>query len=132
MRSKNHAWQVQVAMLLSAVLMLGACDDDMLCPGTRNWPAVTVNVTDSITGAPAVEGAIGVLRDGTYIDTLRASTWNSDWVPIAMSGAIDRPGRYTVEIYKVGYKDWRREGVEVEEGTCGVKGKLLEAGLQPN
>ena len=130
MTNVNHAHRVRPLILLGVVLLVNGCGEDLLCPGTRNRSAVTVVVTDLLTGEPAVEGATGLVRDGGFVDTLRGSTQNSNLVPTAMAGAIDRPGVYAVEIHKDGYLEWRRDGVDVREGACGVEGKLLEARLQ--
>jgi hypothetical protein len=70
---------------------------------------IVATVTDSVSGAPAAQGAGGVAVDGAVRDTLVAEG------PARMQNRTVRVGTYTVTIRRPGYRDWVRAGVEVRE-----------------
>jgi len=51
---------------------------------------------------------------------------------VAVTGVDgDRPGTYTVTVRQAGYQPWSQSGLEVEDGTCGVRTVEVTARLQP-
>jgi hypothetical protein len=89
-------------------------------------PAVSVDVRDSITGAPAGRGARIVARDGDFADTAR---YPSEYEgPYGL--ARERAGTYTVTVEQAGYRPWSRGGVRVTRDECHVRTVLLPARLQ--
>ncbi len=89
---------------------------------------LTVQVRDSVTGAPAGHDALVIARDGAYADTLSSFPFSSDSVTFV--GAGERPGRYVVTVSKPGYQLWVRDGVEVGEDGCHVQQVAITALLQ--
>ena len=114
--------------------LLGCSDpfEDFLCTMSIE-PAIVVLVHDSVTGEPAALGARGVVRDGSYEDSLRISTWASSDSTTAdgMSAANERPGSYDIHLVKSGYQEWRATDVVVGSGICHVATVTLQALLAP-
>lgn len=73
-----------------------------------------VTVLDAATGANLAPGATVWVRDGTFVDTLRATPGG------VYTGVNDRPGTYEVVAEHPGYVDWRKAGVRVEKDECHV------------
>jgi hypothetical protein len=95
-------------------------------------PAIEVEVRDAGSGQPAATGAVGVLTDGAFADTLRIIGWThhpSDAAALVLGGAEERPGVYDVRIEKEGYATWERKAVRARAGECGVVTVRLEAHL---
>jgi hypothetical protein len=113
-------------LLLSAIL--SGCDvmGPVTCT-TDVWPAVTVQVRDAATQAPAASGTAAYVRDGTYIDPLRPGDPGEN--ALELFGAQERPGTYTVTIDKPGYQQWKQERVRVRDGSCHVQTVTLQANL---
>jgi hypothetical protein len=117
---------------------LAACSngsvEPVVCPGVSP-PAIVVEVRDAITSAPAAAGAVGVIKDGSYTDTLRVTHFTgapaSDQTAVGLSGGYGRPGTYDVTLTKPGYQAWSQTGVNVPSGPCGPLTARLEAFLTP-
>lgn len=88
-----------------------------------------MEVRSARTGAPEADRALGVLRDGDYVDTMHVSGVTSDGTPLSLEGAMERPGTYDVRIEKDGFRPWTRENVTVESGDCGPRTRRLTAEL---
>ena len=99
-----------------------------MCPDIAE-PAVVVEVRSARTGAPEADSALGLLRDGDYVDTMRVSGVTSDGTPLSLQGAMERAGTYDVQIEKEGFRPWTRENVTVESGECGPQTQRLTAEL---
>jgi hypothetical protein len=91
---------------------------------------VVVEVRNSATGDPEAGNAMGVLIDGSYTDSLRAKEMTEEGL-LSLAGGAERTGTYTIRIEKQGFETWTREGVDVDEGTCGPKTERLNAHLKP-
>lgn len=89
---------------------------------------LTVLVRDSVTTAPAGDGAIVTAQDGSYVETL--TVFAGDWDSVTFVGAGERPGRYALSVSKPGYRSWVRNGVRVGEDGCHVQRVIIEAWLQ--
>jgi hypothetical protein len=122
----------RVTTPLSAAVMLFAmngCNDTTKPNGACAAPqplSVVVTVTDSISGLPAAEGAIGTLVGRGITDTLVMSDART------LEGGSTL-GTFTVRIERAGYATWTAADVRVtKKGPCGnVIPVDLTARLQP-
>ena len=90
--------------------------------------AVSVSVLDSSTGQAPGVSPVGVLTDGTYVDTMVVSRRGYGH----LSGGQGRPGTYDVEIRTPGYALWRADGIVAKPAECTmVEGIELTARLVP-
>jgi len=91
-------------------------------------PNVAVTVVDSLTSAPAASGATLLTYDldqgGARVDSV---TGHSDTE--VLWGSIDRRGRFSVFVRKVGYRDWSVPEVVVADGCPAIKTANLTARL---
>jgi hypothetical protein len=97
------------------------------CP-TIAGSGIQVEVRDRQTGAYLATTPRGVAWEGTYQDSLRAPG-NLPPEVTSLIGAVDRPGRYVVEIEADGYQPWDTAGVQVGEDHCGVGTASFTAAL---
>lgn len=95
-------------------------------------PAITVEVTDAISGAYLAEGAWGLVRDGEYVDSLQPFSSGTGGVLRSFQAAHERIGVYEVSVWRDGYDPWTRTGVVVEADVCHVITVPLMAELQPS
>jgi hypothetical protein len=122
------------ASILGVFIMLpiivGACDNFIGVRGcdTIALPGVTVEVRDSITGQPAVDGAKLLLVAGAYRDSAGFPLGGA-LDRTTLSGAHERPDRYLVTVTKPGYAEWR-SFAWVREDDCHVKTVRFVALLQ--
>lgn len=93
-------------------------------------PAVIVKAHDAVTGENLIPGIRGALHDGTYVDSLRPTVFSDGLVPVALSGAPERPGRYRVELVHPGYRNVTLVGIEVREGICHVETQAVDAAME--
>ena len=103
------------------------------CPALAA-PAILLEVREQGTGFPAAHDARGVVRDGSYQDSLRVVGWEGTPAPateLRLAAAFDRPGTYDITLEKPGYQTWLRAGVEVGSGRCGTEQVQLAAILVP-
>lgn len=95
------------------------------CP-EQDVAGMEINVWDAETGA-SVTCPVVTARDGEYIETLSGeSCVGHSWV----SGAVARPGEYTVEVSAGGYATRTLEDVNVLAAECGVTPVYVEAWLE--
>jgi hypothetical protein len=101
----------------------------LLCfPAPDPGIVVVVNLaTGDSAGATRVSG---VVRDGTYADSLRPH-WPDPVASRAWYAALERPGTYTVELGVPGYYPWVRSGIRVDRGPCHVETVRIAATLVP-
>ncbi|HEX7117278.1 MAG TPA: hypothetical protein VF212_00720 [Longimicrobiales bacterium] len=114
---------------LVAALGLTGCElgiGPALCT-TDAPPSFEVTVLDDATGENLAPDAIVWVRDGAFVDTLVVDVD----VDSVYYGFFDRSGTYEVVAEHEGYVDWRRTGVEVEDGECHVITRELTARLTP-
>ena len=112
---------------LNATLAISACN---LVPGACTLEAaaaVSVDVRDSITNAPAGRGARIIAREGAFADTADATEFLDG--PYGL--AHERAGTYTVSVEQAGYRLWSQSGIRVTRGECHVRTVSLTARLQP-
>jgi hypothetical protein len=118
------------ACLLAAAL--AACDGWGGC--TLNIvPGVVVEVRDGVTGQFLTTTPRGVVRQGTFVDSLEVSGFTDDVPPrvATLAGADERAGIYVVQIEADGYLPWDTTGVRVTEDDCHVRTVHFTADLNP-
>jgi hypothetical protein len=93
-------------------------------------PAVIVEIRDGFDAAPLAENASGVVRDGTYTDSLQPYASVGNGTLVSRAAAYERAGVYSVIVQHPGYAEWRVDGVRVREGDCHVEPVELTANLQ--
>lgn len=98
-------------------------------------PAVAVEVTDAQTGRNLTEHAVGILRDGTYTDSLHlhdGSCYGPSEAALRFRcGGYERIGTYEVQVNHEGYRPWSLSGVAVTRDECHVKTVVVSAKLVP-
>lgn len=124
-----------VLIVIGLFLLLSVgCDSGgggTICPLVAE-PAVVVEVRNANTGKPEAEGAIGILVNGSYTDSMGIHAKNADGIPVSLAGGYERSGIYTVRIEKPGFQTWLKEEVYVERRECGPETEMLLAQLTPN
>jgi hypothetical protein len=102
--------------VLTWPLGLTACPgfSSLLCPAGVVVPAVTVEVRDADSDAPAAVGAVATARSDAFVDTLRVLDKSRLMTQLADTGT------YHIEVRKAGYRTWTAESVRVErrQGAC--------------
>jgi len=95
--------------------------------------AIEVEIRDAATGSPLAQAASGVVRDGAFSDSLRpARSLNADPSSlISRQAAGERPGTYSVEVQRSGYRTWTASNVSVGRNVCHVDTRLLRADMVP-
>ena len=124
-------------------LLLLACNDPFegfACTADIR-PAIEVRLVDGVTGmeglpvlglsAELTARRFGTVRDGGYVDSLRARGFSGNKQLLSVAAAGERPGQYDVLVRIDGYGDWRALGVTVEDGVCHVQTVELQAVLLP-
>lgn len=96
-------------------------------------PGVEVVVRDALSDDFLSVPPQGVVREGTYQDSLQVLSTTADVPPrvTELYGASERPGRYTVHIEAAGYRVWDTAGVNVADGDCHVQTARFTARLSP-
>lgn len=94
-------------------------------------PAVVVEISDAVTGAPLAAVARGVVRDGEYGDSLRPHQGRGTvpYVLTSRAAAYERAGTYSIEVHAPGHQAWRLHGVRVGRSECHVRTRYLRANL---
>ena len=124
-----------VTMAVSLSAFAGGCGADDYNTGPVCSPtlgeAIAIVVRDAQTGAPLAAEARGVVQDGAYVDSLRLEPLQqpTEWMLV---GGGNRAGTYTVVVERQGSRPWRRTGVVVGRGVCGVSTVTLVADLEPS
>jgi hypothetical protein len=91
-------------------------------------PNVAITVVDSLTGNPAGAGATlltyDLNRGGVRVDSVTGRTDTE-----VLQGSIDRTGRFSVVVRKIGYRDWSVPAVTVRDGCPTIQTARLTARL---
>jgi hypothetical protein len=88
---------------------------------------LSVEIRDAVTGAGIAAGAVAVARDGSYSETLEHAPIDS----VAVHGAGERAGTYTITVTRPGYATWTSPPVPVTADQCHVRPVLVRAQLSP-
>ena len=121
--SNSHG--LALAALMGLLSACGGTTDPIACTEQFVF-GLTVEVVDSLSGAPRAEGATLTLRDGVYVESTTES-----FDGLSMSGAGERPGTYVVTLARAGYHTWSRTGVVISADECHVIPVSMRAELQP-
>lgn len=118
-------------VLFGGLLLLAGCDVvGTYCPAVVR-PAVEVRAVAVGPDTLTVDQAVGVLRDGTYTDTMRVNALGPEGDTLQFSGAMGRAGTYDVRVEHPGFAPWTRSGIDVNEGECSVHTPERTARLSP-
>ena len=90
-------------------------------------PAIIVTVSDAQTGA-SLEANI-VVQDGQFQETLNLRGVTAAG-QIMYGGAFERPGRYTINVSKDGYKTVVLKSIKVTKDHCHVLTRKLKVALK--
>lgn len=112
-------------ILLPILLALSACDQGALCPQPID-PAIIVTIREAGTLRPIADEARGVIRDGSYVDSLRPYQ-----VGISRAAGNNRDGTYSIELRREGSVTWTRTGVHVPQNGCFIGTQNVTADLVP-
>jgi hypothetical protein len=117
-----------VGGIVVAVLLAGCDSGPASAPESRTCtadiePGIWVHVNDRATLAPLV-GVRGVVRSGTYVDSVQRST---DGVYTA---AQEQPGTFTMHLEHAGYSPLDVNDIVVVAGVCHVKPTVLYVTMQ--
>lgn len=122
-------------LLLGATVAAGCSDAPTATPNivcfTSVEAALVVYITDSVTAEPLAASAAGVIRDGTFQDSLRPREFSPTGKMLSRAGADERTGTYRVSIEHPGYRPWTSAAVQVTKNACHVNTVELLARLQP-
>jgi hypothetical protein len=119
-----------LVVVAAAALAAGCGDANRPCPPTAPLPAVVVEIREGGTELPLADAARGVIREGTYVDSL--IPWaRVDGVLVSRAAGVGRAGTYDVEVSLLGYGLWQQSGVVAPLGACNVETATLQVTLQP-
>lgn len=122
-------WTEILATGVCAVAGLG-CTTQPICTLSVD-PGIVVTIRDATDGNPLAATARGVVRDGTFSDSLRPYGGLGDGTLTSRAAADERTGVYSVTVEHPGYAPWERVGVRVRPGECHVQAAELTADLEP-
>ena len=121
-------------MVSVAALALGACrhnapTDGIACTEIA-VPALSVSLSDSVTGATAGFTNVAVVAtDGAYRDSVFQATYPASPFNGPISLAYEHRGTLTVTVRASGYSVWTRNNVVVTGDVCHVTTVALTARL---
>lgn len=119
----------RAVLLASSSLLLTCCTFADGCD-TYGAHALAVAIVDSLTQAPTASSAVVRVQDGEFVEMVTIPA-QADRDTVRALLALERPGRYSIEVEKNGYKPWSRLGVVALEGRCHVKTVELQVRLVP-
>jgi len=117
------------SIAMSFVAILTSCGEEP-CPvvGRPQMPAIILEVWDSSTEAPIVEGVSGIaVVDGEALPFAQGadSTDNVLWI-------YGPKGEYEVFLAKSGYLAWYKSDIHVGGSRCEITAESLKADLVPD
>jgi len=126
---------MRIAFICAILATLSGCtifSGPQVCPASIN-PGIVVEVRDARTGSFIALGARGVVREGTYVDSLKPYAFSSSDPSsvTSLQAALGRAGTYSVEVEHDGYQRWTISGIRVQKQTCGIRTVRLRASLVP-
>lgn len=101
---------------------MSACSST-LCDLSYHY-GLSITVQDSVTSQSLVgDGTTITVRDGSYLDLVQQ-------VGEVYQAAGERPGTYSIEVQRAGYRDWTRANVRLRDEGCHVERVTVTARLQ--
>ena len=118
-------------LLLAGVLALLGCSDQGVCTLDAR-PAVEVEVREAGSDQFIADVARGVVREGTFIDSLRVVGYigTDPALPTTLGAAYERVGTYEVHLEAEGHASWDTAGVAADFDGCHVRTAKLIARLE--
>lgn len=119
-------------LLVGSSLGLASCISGPTdCPaGEPGW-AVTVQFRDSAADTLIRGLTPGVIRDGSYTDSLRVFSVDSIGRPTVLAAGRNRPGTYSLEALRPGYEPVVVSGLIARAGGCGVQTVFTDVEMSP-
>ena len=113
------------------LLLTTACSESFFCTDDIR-PAVEVEVRDRVTHDFLSITPRGVVREGTFQDSLRVGGTTGENPPrvTRLLGADERTGRYVVQVEADGYQPWDTAGIRVTADECHVRTARFTAALE--
>jgi hypothetical protein len=117
---------------LLIVHTIGGCMGPGICTLSVE-PGIAIQVRDRTTSGFLSTAPRGVVREGTFQDSLRVGGVTADVPPLVtmLIGADERGGRYTAHLEADGYQPWDTAGIRVTEGECHVRTVSFTAAMEP-
>ena len=91
--------------------------------------AVNVQVRNARTGTPEADGALLIIRNDVYVDSMRGRAGG----PPVLAAGPEQTGTFEVRVEKAGFRAWQRNNVRVgRSGACErLQSAILTALLEP-
>jgi hypothetical protein len=124
------AWRVLAVVCGSTIGLVGCGGSEIVCAPLPPW-AVAVDVRDSVTDAPLVDGARGAVHLDGHIDSLRPQPIYLFPDTVLVGGESE--GIVEVRVERPGYAPWIAAGVRtrlVGSPCAGWDTQALTARLQ--
>jgi hypothetical protein len=109
---------LRLTLVVAAAVWLAGCE----ILGIRDCttmavPALSVAVTDGATGE-TVLAALVIARDGAYVDSARVRALGPTGPVYPVMLAMERAGRYSVEVHHDAYATWAMHRIRVRSDGC--------------
>ena len=107
-------------LIVGLIPALTGCEPFQDCTAEMVW-AISVEMRPGFAEPPARKEAFGVVRDGSYLDSLRVFYWTEagDSVDkVFLHAAGQRDGIYDVTVRRSGFQTWDTTGVRVRDDGC--------------
>lgn len=123
-------WFAIPALLAAAAACESASDPGPVCPAVV-LPALNVTVLDSLSGNNITPGTSLILRTaaGAVADSVVAPVTPGG--PLTQYGVGHEGGVYSITLRKTGYYTWTKNGIQVQQESCGPKTVNLTVRLYP-
>ncbi len=108
-------------IILSGCGYLGVCDDSYR-------PGIEI-IFKNVDGEYIASDVTAVVFEDNYQDTLIESSFNEMGQVVSLSGAYERPGRYSLIVVSPLYETYTDTDIVIRNGECHVKVVELEVTL---
>lgn len=106
------------ASLIAAACTSTTPEEAAICPLVA-FPGILAEIRDD-GGRPAARAALLQVADGSYRDSA-TGTWDS----LKVGAAMNRAGRYDIQVSRPGYATVSRSNVRVPGGPCGANKPVI-------
>ncbi|MEO8478554.1 MAG: hypothetical protein ABI542_02900 [Gemmatimonadota bacterium] len=127
-RLPRAAWVLLVLPLLGLTCPLSEQVDCTL--GDPKF-AIEVSFHDDVTRVRLTGSTPGMIQDGAYHDSLRASAVDTNGLVAQMAAGRGRRGTYQLTAKREGYQAYSQSGIRVNSYDCGVAPVFLFVYLTP-
>ena len=126
-RDCSRVAPVRVAILAASLALAAGCRLYDNCPQSSR-EALDITIVDSISGLPMANGSTVTISDGSSQQTIAIPATP---LTTTIASASDRPGTYNIVVQRAGYRDWTRNGVQVQSDGCLPVTVAVTARLMP-